>query len=94
MNIVKKYGLSRKREIQQLGLPEKARVLSVVVQQEDLYVFVEEDANASIHNDHSQEVEFAIFKDCRVFAVDDYQFLGTVVLEFGNSIYHVFYRNV
>ena len=52
-NIVRKYGLSKNREIQKLGLPKKARILSVVVQQEKLYVFVEEDANAINHNDYS-----------------------------------------
>lgn len=98
MNIVRKYGLSTKKECQIILLPKDSRILSVIVQQENIYIFVEEDCNANqfSYSDckHFRTVEFAIFKDCRHFPVDNYQFLGTIVFEFGNQIYHVFYRNV
>ena len=98
MNIVSKYGLNPKKEIQRIKLPRDSRILSVIVQHEYIYFYVEQDANALIWSfndcEHFKSVEFAVFRDCRSFNVDDYQFLGTVVLDFGNSIYHVFYRDV
>ena len=98
MNIVAKYGLSSKEEVQRVQLPINSRILSVVAQHENIFIYVEQDVNAQLPPHRSlvdfRTVEFGIFKDCRSFAVDDYQFLGTVILNFGNSVYHVFYRDV
>ena len=94
MNVVRMYVLDTGKETQKLVLPEKSRVLSVCVKQETIYVSVEEDVNANMRRSYYHTVEFAVFKEGRYFHVDDYQFLGTIVLEFGNTIYHVFYRNV
>ena len=94
MNIVRMYGLSKEKELQKISIPKEARILSVCVIHEHIQVAVEEDVNAPFHQDRAQTIEFAIFKGTRHFYVDDYTFLGTILLEFGNTIYHVFYRNV
>lgn len=98
MNIVHKYGLNAKEETQKILLPKKSKILSVVVHHESIYFYVEQDANALRSSYQNSEdfktVEFAIFRDSRSFTVDGYQFLGTVFLNFGNSIYHIFYRDI
>ena len=98
MRVVAKYGLSPKKEHQIMQLPRNSRILSVVVQHEYIFFYVEQDANTLewpySDCEYFKPVEFAVFKDCRSFGVDNYQFLGTVVLDFGNNIYHIFYRDV
>jgi len=94
MNIVRMYGLSHEKELQKIVIPKEARILSVCVIHEHIQIAVVEDVNALLHQDRSQTIEFAIFKETRHFSVDDYTFLGTILLEFGNTVYHVFYRNV
>ena len=97
MNIVRMYGLGQKEETQIISIPKNAKVLSVCVIHERLKVAVEEDVNAIAFptlKENLRDVEFAVFNEKRHFDVDDYQFLGTVVLNWGNTIYHVFYRNV
>ena len=61
---------------------------------ESIYVFVEENDTDYNSEANTQKVEFVVFKNGRNFCIDDYEFLGTIVLDLGNSIYHVFYRNV
>lgn len=94
MNVVRMYGLNNEKELQKIGIPKEARILSVSVIHEHIQVAVQEDVNALFHQDRSQTIEFAIFNGNRHFYVDDHTFLGTILLEFGNTIYHVFYRNV
>lgn len=88
MTIVTSHGLSKK-ETQSYLLPKNSRILSVYVKQENIYVSIEHDVNADMF---SQRVEFAVFKEGRHFNVNGYNFLGTVILNFGNTIYHVFYK--
>ena len=97
MNIVRTYALDKEKEKQVLLLPKNSRILSVCVIHEQIKVFVEEDANAITYShilERFHEVEFAIFYEKRYFYVDDYNYLGTLLLNYGNNIYHVFYRNV
>ena len=94
MNIVRMYGLDSKKELQTIGIPKEARILSVCVVHEEIKVAVEEDVNAHLFRDCYKTIEFAVFKAARKFYVDSYNFLGTIVLDFGNTIYHVLYRNV
>lgn len=94
MNVVRSFVLSKDEELKVVTIPKDARILSVCVIQENMHISLEEDVNANHIKDEQQKVEFAVFKDGRHFYIDDYQFLGTVVLDFGNTIYHVFYRNV
>ena len=91
MNIVKRYGLAKK-ELQTVSIPKNAKILSVCVVHEHINVFVELDQNNLY--DFSQTIEFAIFKDGQYFPTDRYQFLGSVVLEFGNAVYHVLYHTI
>ena len=94
MKDVRMYVLDTDKTKQKIVLPEKSRILSVCVKQETIRVSVEEDVNAHIKRDCYHTVEFAVIKEGHYLYVDDYQFLGTIVLEFGNTICHVFYRNV
>ena len=93
MNIVRTFGLAQRKELQVIGIPKGAKILSVCVRQEQIKVAIQVDPNEFLH-DSSQKIEFAIFSEERAFKIDDYNFLGTIVLNFGNDIYHVFYRNV
>lgn len=94
MNVVRMYGLSREKELQKISIPKEARILSVCVVHEHIQIAVEEEVNAFFHKNEYQTIEFAIFNENRHFHVDGYTFLGTILLEFGNTIYHVFYRNI
>lgn len=94
MNVVRSFTLSKDKELCEKTIPKDARILSVCVIKENIRIFFKEDVNAHYIKTDKQKVEFAVFKDGRQFYIDDYEFLGTVVLDFGNSIYHVFYRNV
>ena len=93
MNVVRSIALSKDEELREIRIPKDARILSVCVIQEKMLIFIEEDVNTKT-KDRQQKVEIAVFKNGRHFYVDDYKFLGTVVLDFGNTIYHVYYRNV
>lgn len=90
MSIVTIHGLSKK-QLQLCSLPEGSQVLSVIVKQEHIYISAMHDVNAK---GFGKRIEVAMFPDGRYFHVDGYTFLGTIVLDFGNTIYHVFYREV
>ena len=90
MSIVTIHGLSKK-QLQLCSLPEGSQVLSVVVKQENIYISAMHDVNAK---NFCKRVEVAIFPNGRFFHVDGYTFLGTIVLDFGNTIYQVFYREL
>lgn len=94
MKSVTKRALLTTKEIQEICVSNGAQVLSVCVQHECIWVFFEENVNAYNEFDTSQKIEFAVFKADRQFYTDAFQFLGTVVINFGNDIYHVFYRFV
>lgn len=95
MDVVQMYSLNRGREtVQKKQIPENAQVLSVCVLHEQVEVAVQQDVNAYLHCDRYKTIEFAMFKPPLQFHVDDYKFLGTIILDYGNSIYHVFYREV
>ena len=89
MTIVSLHGFSSRIERQTYLLPKGSRILSVCVKQEHIYISVEHDANAKMLE---EPVEFVILKEGRRFNVEGYHFLGTIVLDFGNTIYQVFYR--
>lgn len=90
MTIVTVHGLSKK-EKQICSLAENAQILSVFVKQEKIYISAKHDVNA---NWFAKRVEFAIFPDGRKFDVEGFNFLGTIILNFGNTIYQVFYREI
>lgn len=98
MNIVAKYVLNHNKTIQQIRLPKPSRILSVIAQHDNICIYVEEPPAAKmwLRSDckHFKSVEFAVFMDNRSVYVEDYQFLGTVALDSGNKIYHVFYRDI
>ena len=95
MKIVTSRCLTSDKEIQQVEVSKGARILSVCVKQEKILVFFEEDVNkASYRYDTGQVIEFAVFRDGRHFYTDKYEYLGTIVINFGNEFYHVFYRFV
>lgn len=94
MNVVKKYVLSTENELTELSIARDARIFSACVMHEDLYLFVEANVNENVIKVPQRTVEIAVFKDGRYFHIDDYTFLATVVLNYGNDIYHVFYRNM
>lgn len=92
MNIVSVFFLDYNKEKQCIGLPKNSKILSVCVKKERVYISVEHDVNALVYRDY-HSVEFAIFREGRHFYTNGYTFLGTVILEFGNSFFHVFYRD-
>ena len=95
MDVVQMYSLNHGREtVQKKQIPEEAKVLSVCVLHEEVKVAVQQDVNADLQRDKTKTIEFAMFKPPLRFHVDDYKFLGTIILDYGNSIYHVFYREV
>lgn len=95
-DIISMYAFDHKKEVQKRLIPKGAEILSVCVRQETIMIAVKEDVNAYVNFrvENMQTVEIAIIGEHRKFNVDEYNFLGTVVLNFGNDIYHVLYRYV
>lgn len=92
MAIVSLHGLDAKKEKQSVLLPKGSEILSVCVKQENILISVAHDVNAAGRISDTQSVEFAVIKEGRHFNIEGYHFLGTVVLNFGNTICQVFYR--
>lgn len=94
MKHIVSFSLSKNEELREITILKDARILSVCVIKENLLLFVEEDVNANYQKTEREKLEIAVIKDGRCFYTDDYQFLGTVVLDFGNAVYHVLYRKI
>lgn len=92
-NIVSMYGLTL-LETQRIGLPKGAEVLSVCVRHEQPIVAVKHDVNGRGLKAETESFEILILGEKRVCTIDKYKFLGTIVLNYGNDIYNVFYRKV
>ena len=95
-NIISMYAFEHEKEVQTRLLPKGAEILSVCVRQETVMIAVKQNVNAYVNFrvENMQKVEIAILNEKRSFDIDDYNFLGTVVLNFGNDIYHVLYRYI
>lgn len=95
-DIISMYAFNNKKEVQKRLIPKGAEILSVCVRQETIMIAVKQDVNAytNFQVKNMQTVEIAIIGEHRNFNVDGYNFLGTVVLNFGNDIYHVLYRYI
>ena len=90
-NIIYKYKL-KATDMQVLDLPEGAEVLSVREQRGDMMVY------AFVDDDNFENTEPFTFivrgtgHDAGNFKRQNYTFLGTVKLEKGALMFHVFYR--
>lgn len=103
-NIIRSYGL----DISEKGsvcIPKGAEILSVGVNKEFnvdkayevVFICVKEEVDAPrtfAEEECFDEYEFAVVPIKRHFYIDEYKFLGTVILGFGSEIYNVLYRKL
>ena len=92
--LVSVYGLDLNESTQTITVPKDSKVLGAVVHHEGVGITIEHCADRFNPVIPKEEIEFAVFQDGRHFYVDDYTYVGTIVLNFGNDIYQVFYKKL
>lgn len=88
------YGLDLKDETQTITVPKGSKVLGAFVHHESLGITIEHCCDPYSSTTPKEKIEFAVFNHKRHFFVDDYTYVGTVILDFGNEIYQVFYKKL